>query len=123
MRLFLIILLLIWPSSILAETFCAALSNEIKNRQISDRLDLPPLDYFGENKLGINFDYNYDEEKQEWNLVRDNDGNPIVFNTLLKNGEQKIYLNGVFCQDGSISSTFRINVPIVFGDFQNNYNS
>ncbi|MDB9985527.1 hypothetical protein OAD84_01040 [Pelagibacterales bacterium] len=87
-RLFLIFISLLISSNALAETFCEALSSEIKNRQITDRLDLAPLNFNGDNSLGINFDFNLDEKK-EWILKRDLDGNPIVFNTIIKNAENK----------------------------------
>ena len=54
-------------------------------------------------------------------IVQRNIWNHIVVS--VKNGEQNLYLNGLFCQDGTTSGTFKINSPVVLGDFQNNYNS
>ena len=54
-------------------------------------------------------------------IVQRNIWNHIVVS--VKNGEQNLYLNGLFCQDGTTSGTFKIASPIVFGDFQKNYNS
>ncbi|MDA9674954.1 hypothetical protein N9T64_00660 [Pelagibacteraceae bacterium] len=98
-RLFLIFISLFISSNVIAETFCEALSSEIKNRQIVDRLDLSPLDFNGNNSLGINFDF-YLNDLENWVLKRDQDGNPIVFNVTLKNGDGKEFEAAKYLKHG-----------------------
>ena len=90
MRIF-ILFFLLFSGNAYSQTFCEALSDEIINNQIQERLDLEPLNFEGKNSLGINLDYSYNYENETWFLKRDKDGYPFVFNTLLKNGEGKIY--------------------------------
>ena len=86
-RFLLIFISLLIPTNILAETFCEALSSEIKSRQITDRLDLPPLNFNGYNSLGINFDDYHNYNDDTYTIKRDQDGNPVVFNIQLENGD------------------------------------
>jgi len=96
----LIIFLILFTGNAYSQTFCDALSTEIKNNQIKERLDLAPLDFEGQNSLGINLDYSYDSENEEWLIKRDKAGNPIVFNTLINNGEGKTFESSEFFSFG-----------------------
>ena len=81
---FLIVISLQINTSLVAKersTFCDDLFQEIKSQQIEDRLDLYPLSFYWGIETGLILDFIYNSEIQDYEYVRDDDGNLIVFHT------------------------------------------
>ena len=92
-----------------AKIFCDALIEEIKEKQVSERLDLVPLNYTGSNSLGIELMMEMKDEKYVFS--RNSKNNVIIFHTLKQNAEGKSFERSEqFFQDDVIVSINNLKV-------------
>ena len=72
-----IIIFVLFTNNVHAKIFCDALIEEIKEKQISERLDLVPLNYTGSNSLGI--ELMMEMKDTEYVFSRNTENNVIIF--------------------------------------------